>query len=79
MTRPIHRRVLYTPQRASSSDRIRVFGVDDNLGEEGFVLRRDRLRGDGQRERREWEEEEWAGRGDLPKCPNIDQYLESSR
>jgi hypothetical protein len=33
MASPIHRRILDTPQGASASDRIRVFSVNDDLGQ----------------------------------------------
>lgn len=58
MASPIHRRILDTPQRASASNRIRVFSVNHNLGQQGFVFRRDGFRRDGCREGREGKEEE---------------------
>lgn len=61
MTSPIHRRVLNTAQRASASDRIRVFSVNHDFGQEGFVLRRYGLRRDGCWEGREGKEEERTG------------------
>ena len=58
MASPIHRRVLDTPQGASASDCIRVFGVNDDLGQQGFVFRRYGFRRDGCWEGREGKEEE---------------------
>jgi len=63
--RPLHRRVLDTTQSPASSDRVRVFGVDDDLGQEGFVFGGDGLRGDGFREFGEWQEEERSGGWEL--------------